>query len=672
MRQVTDRRTKTEYAIAALIYVSAIFVSVYSYKAGGLYNDNLTFFSLFRDNAFSLNRFGEPAWWLPHVYFGHPGYVSSALGPSVGLSPVNVAFDTVLWAMHGAGIYIRDFAALYVIDAFAVIPSVFMLCAWLISSEFRNAHTRLALFAMSAFSPLVIQNLADPGMVETAAYTLLCAYASLRYIRRPAIQSFFLLTFALSLLLHTLNFAFLFWGFPFLLMLVWVLFGTASFRSVAFRTLRQESAIRIALGLAALIVAALPFVNVWRRLPEFAKPSMNSVSYDIAGLVAGNPLQLLLMSTPGFNFSWDFYRPSPAHPTINYFPHIFQAATSFGYGYLGILAIPLIIVGLRFGRRAMAWRLGVLMLLMWTIVVLSGFSPFFSLTALVFGPIRSNNHYSDLFFQSGGFLIPLFLALLGLDRIFNGHRRAARLGFITLIVTTIISLTLILYLNRNTAAQFGTSTGLLLLLSTASAFCLYELTVARTRTALRRYSAILVYVLVIDLATFAFLQVRTAITHSTATRDVHNTTTDSLEVLSDAATYSARGMLVRKEQVPLLESFAPSNAVAHIVPENTGTATLVNRTFNRISFRTNSTAPATLIVNDAWDPYWSATVDGKPAAVQRAGVFKSIAIAAGDSSVQLVYSPSSLKWTLAFSYGILILLGLLSFNWKRPLPRNIV
>lgn len=49
------------------------------------FNDTLGSYGIFYDNLDSLNRFGEPAWWGPHIHWGTPTYFFGLLGiPNLG------------------------------------------------------------------------------------------------------------------------------------------------------------------------------------------------------------------------------------------------------------------------------------------------------------------------------------------------------------------------------------------------------------------------------------------------------------------------------------------------------------------------------------------------------------------------------------------------------------
>jgi uncharacterized membrane protein YfhO len=69
-------------------------------------------------------------------------------------------------------------------------------------------------------------------------------------------------------------------------------------------------------------------------------------------------------------------------------------------------------------------------------------------------------------------------------------------------------------------------------------------------------------------------------------------------------------------------------------------------------------APAHVVFTDAWDPGWSARVDGVATPVLRAnGAFRAVAVGAGRHEVELRYWPPGLSAGLVL--GALGLLGLL-------------
>jgi uncharacterized membrane protein YfhO len=81
---------------------------------------------------------------------------------------------------------------------------------------------------------------------------------------------------------------------------------------------------------------------------------------------------------------------------------------------------------------------------------------------------------------------------------------------------------------------------------------------------------------------------------------------------------------------------------------------------DRVRLLTNAEQPAVLVLADAWDPGWRATVDGVSEPVLRANVaFLGVAVPAGHHLVELVYRPAAVQGALALSVvGLLALAAL--------------
>lgn len=687
-----------EIASCVVIYATAILVSLYPALVVGLYNDNLTLFSLFRNNAYSLNYFGEPSWWLPHVNFGHAGFVSAVLYPSAYMSPAPVLTSAIVWLVGKLGMHIEDFRALYMIHAYIFLPSIFVVCAWLVARLFPNVLVRIAIFGSAAFAPVVIQNISDPGLIETAAYTLLCTYAAVKFMRQPSGRNLLIGMLAFSLLVHTLNLAFFYWGIPFLVLMGLAIFAPKSSRRIALDAMSARPAWQWYAALVVVGIGALPFLAAMLKLREFTKPGFAGGGYTLNSLVAGNPFQVLLASTPGVSFLWDHYRASVDSPVVQYFPHTLAPARAFGYGYLGLLAIPLATCGLIFGRAAMRWRLGLMGLVLFSTLLLAGFSPLYSAAAQFLPALRMNNHFSDLLYQSGGYLILSFLGILGLERILDGNRQAARLTLRVLLIWGLVSTGFLLYLYRGTPSQFGSLTGLYIFLQLCSAYLLWQMSRGGTRRSIFRFGGLLVFVLVTDIATAGFWHLRTVITPITSVpkRDVNDAVADNLDLVTPEATFAARVILVRKNDMDLLDKHIREFAqlpLLTVIPGNlalphpsadvpvqnqlprAGSAELLARTFNSLSASVTTRDGGQLFVADAWDPFWRAEVNGHRVEVARTlGMFKSIPVPPGVSRVELRYRPVTLEWMLGISYFVLALLFLMivaSNRRTRPNPEPI-
>ncbi|RUL85072.1 hypothetical protein TsocGM_19025 [Tautonia sociabilis] len=95
--------------------------------------------------------------------------------------------------------------------------------------------------------------------------------------------------------------------------------------------------------------------------------------------------------------------------------------------------------------------------------------------------------------------------------------------------------------------------------------------------------------------------------------------------------------------------------------EASGVAELVEERPERLVIRTRSDGDAYLVVADTFDPGWSATVDGEPAAIRPAFVnFRAVFLEKGEHVVEFQYRPAGFRLGLAVSIvGALVALGML-------------
>src|SRR5207247_11162555 len=81
-----------------------------------------------------------------------------------------------------------------------------------------------------------------------------------------------------------------------------------------------------------------------------------------------------------------------------------------------------------------------------------------------------------------------------------------------------------------------------------------------------------------------------------------------------------------------------------------GTATYTEAAPEDVSITASATTPSVVVVRNAWDGGWSATVDGQPAPVLRADYFlQGVPIPAGTHEICLTYRAPMIGRGLAFS-----------------------
>jgi hypothetical protein len=94
-------------------------------------------------------------------------------------------------------------------------------------------------------------------------------------------------------------------------------------------------------------------------------------------------------------------------------------------------------------------------------------------------------------------------------------------------------------------------------------------------------------------------------------------------------------------------------------PDFAGASRLAWLGVDRLRIDAEASAPALLVLADAYDPGWRATVDGRPAAVVRANVaFRAVPLPPGRHRVEMVYRPRAVtQGLIASSASLLIVLG---------------
>jgi hypothetical protein len=110
------------------------------------------------------------------------------------------------------------------------------------------------------------------------------------------------------------------------------------------------------------------------------------------------------------------------------------------------------------------------------------------------------------------------------------------------------------------------------------------------------------------------------------------------------------------------------------VPDFEGLVRLVERRADRLAFETEASAPGYLVVVEAYDPGWRATVDGDSAEVLRANfLFRAVAVPAGRHRVELRYRPRGLVWGgLVSALAVAVGLGYWELRGRRAPPAPAV
>lgn len=102
-----------------------------------------------------------------------------------------------------------------------------------------------------------------------------------------------------------------------------------------------------------------------------------------------------------------------------------------------------------------------------------------------------------------------------------------------------------------------------------------------------------------------------------------------------------------------------------------GTARVTSFRGDRVAVEIEADEPAFVVMADAYDPGWKASVDGRPTALLRANVaFRAVAVPRGRHAVVLVYRPWSVSAGLAVSLASLLALGVVTARARQSRARR--
>jgi hypothetical protein len=685
--------------------------------SGSLYQDSLSHYSFFYDNLDSLNRFGRPAWWSPQVHHGTPGYFVGLLQtPNLG-KPAFVALGALAWGLGRLGVGLPFVTPIYVLYFTVLVPCLFLLGVWLVARRtLRSPNARRYVLVVAAFSPGVLLNLSDPGVLENTAYTLYVVAAYLSFLGRPDPRSFAILCLASLGVAVAVSHSVLVTAFPLLPLLLLATACTSRATRAALRRVRAWQWAGAALLAAAVASpSAIAYLQQRGRLGHFYA---SELEYAYGRLKGGNPLEFLLASVPSLSFDWDRYLQGESGPPSEYRAEALRPGRHGGYAYLGLLAVPLAGLGLLYGRRPLRLPLFVLLAASACVFLLSAYSPLFSLLLVLPTPLRSFNHYGDLLYRGSGFLLLLFAAGLGLEAA-ERHAGAARRLPLLFLGSSALGLGVFAAFQRPRQDALGLAAMLVGLLSIALVWAARG---SRRRRARGLAGAVLALTLV-DVSTVAFWHVRllmlgpgedydaglgrtVGIRHPRSLMTARQYRTRELRALEEAGVSAAaipgpaafcrahthgetpgaadlaragevappeRSLALPEEsrEDPRLRAFfaaGPGPCSARLASE---------RDYNEIRLEVTAAQPALVLLRDGWSPYWKATVEGRPTPVYRAlGAFKAVPVPAGSSEVVLDFEPPLVGAALLLAYAILAAVGVSVLAWpaaarsrRRP-PRD--
>jgi hypothetical protein len=115
---------------------------------------------------------------------------------------------------------------------------------------------------------------------------------------------------------------------------------------------------------------------------------------------------------------------------------------------------------------------------------------------------------------------------------------------------------------------------------------------------------------------------------------------------------------------PAQEVVLPAGPSARVDPSFSGASRVQAREADRVAVEAELSGPGYVVLVDAWDPAWRATVDGQPVDLLRANVaFRAVAVSAGRHHIEMRYRPVTLPWGVVIT-GMAVAVGIVALVRK--------
>lgn len=620
---------------------------------GALANDRAADFYFFRDTLHSLNVYGEFPWWNPSMWAGFPSYYINILYWP-GREPLFAIMALLVWLLGRLQIMLPSYHALYVAYFALFVPLLLSLSVLALARQvLRHPLAVYFVIVLMAFSPGVVLSISDHG-TEVSAYGFLWAAAWLQYLRRPSRRRFALLVLASATVMSALTFYALMWTVFFLpAFAVAVCIGRRGVTRQAVQAFRQIHPGWWAAAAAAMVICALPSLVAYSHGTEILSTRADGQRYyAYEALRPGTPLEALAVSTPAVGFEWTDY----SDPAAQFEPRALSRTRQYiSFGYMGMLTLPLVGLGLVGGRPYWAVRLWAGIAAVMTIAMLSAYSPIFSLVLGPPSPLRIVNHYSDVILRLGLFALLVLAAGLGVESLLRS-RPAWRWTLVGLFAATATaSAGWLVALQGAAAATQNFLFGLALAVALLYGIGLCRLALARTPAQIGAVVLALLPLVVVDTSAFAFAHLRLSVGRvALFPVEPGPDTIGSVTGYREADFLYLRGLrdeaLVDQPgpAMTLTTSAGGEHPSAHEVA-------IVDRTYNGLIVRVRTAEAARLEWRDAYFAFWRAWINDTEASVERTSAgMKAVRVPAGESTVVFRFSPTMLRATVALSYLVML------------------
>jgi len=703
------------WIILLLSLTSGLTTSYFFLDTGQLTHDTQHFYHFFHDTLHSLNKYGEPAWWFPLDQFGFPGYFYGILGVPNQAGPAFVLLGFSVWVLGVIGVVINTFQPLYVIYFGWLIPLLFLLSiSYTFSLFLQSRAARIFGLILASLCPGVLLNITDPGFLEPIAYSIFFFGALVRYVRMPNTANFLLTCLSICLTLTVFNYCALLWNVFFIpFSILYVLSSPGNGNGLKVLLVHKNHLFGF---LICAAVCAAPVLLTYSQQGDLVRQGLDGMTYSDYQS-GGNYFQLLTISAPYLGVgqlkiadgTWLLGK------LIDYRE---DGAYWFRYNYMGLLALPLVCLGLVCGARKIGW-------VGWTFIVFIFFivwrvddSSVFFVLRQTLKPLQSMSHYGDLLFRGGGYVIFLGFAAYGFDVfVKNMKKYSLYLGHLVIV----LSVTTVGVTYYMTDKVFGGSTLIITsALSVGFALTFYMMHNRGSRVLRNSGAFVLCMLAFVDLTWGAHHFLRSLpyihagpsdgssidrlgkyglsvanpsakayingyrLLESKGLRTLFDLGMVSSNIprakvfkrvvvkekLEEADLYSAFDAKLTPNLLTILPAQGRDPALSRGVlledpkPSDanlTGVDQIKNlrHTYNEQHWEIDSKGAGFLFLSDTYSPFWFASINGKSVDVHRAlGYFVAIPIESGVSMVRMVYRPHLIAPTLFIAYGLITLLFL--------------
>ena len=616
--------------------------------SGALTNDRHVYYPLFRDTLHSLNVHGELPWWSPAISTGFPFYYIGLIDWP-GRNPLFAAIAVLVWVVGRVGVTITSYVGLYVLYFAFLIPLMLNLSILALARQMlRHPLAVYAVVVLAAFSPGVVFSVSDVG-ADVTAYGFFFAAALLHFMRKPDRGRFLLLCLPTLAMACSLTYIELFWNVFFVpLLTAAVCLGRDGVTAQARRAFRTVTARQWAALACAIAISTLPTFVTYLHGRDILSSRTGDRVYDYESLRPGTPLEALALSTPGIGFEWTDYW----SPTASFDVSLKTSGGRFSsYGYLGLLTLSLACLGLVFGRRYWSVRLGAGIAGGLTILMLSAYSPIFSLLLGLSSPLRAVNHFGDTAFRLGLYALFLLSAGVGMDALLAGRKERTWVLVALFVLSSSASIAWLIVLQRGASSNY--LFGLTLALCFLYAVGLARLANARTHADRRFAFLLLLPLFLLDTSTFAFAHERLSLVQAAGlAKDPGPAGIGTRQgLIASGGFLYIRGIDRRDASEAGVEPPLQLRNVRTGASLPAQTAEITRHTYNDASIHVVAPEASRLEWRDAYFPYWRAWVNGREVPIERTSTgMKAAPVPGGASDVVFRFSPTALRILVGVSF----------------------